>query len=47
MATGYILYRTQSEKMRNIKSAILPYNKVANDYVTVEFSFTRQSSTFT
>ena len=47
VAKAYILYRKQREKIRNMNSTILDYKDVVNSYVTVEFSFTRQSSTFT
>ena len=47
VAKAYILYRTQREKMRNMKSTILDYKEVVNGYVKVEDWRVKENSTVT
>ncbi|MEG1848373.1 MAG: ribonucleoside triphosphate reductase [Lachnospiraceae bacterium] len=46
-AKAFILYRKQREKMRNMKSTILDYKDVVNNYVKVEDWRVKENSTVT
>lgn len=46
-AKAYILYRKQREKMRTMKSTILDYKDVVNNYVKVEDWRVKENSTVT
>lgn len=47
VAKAYILYRKQHEKMRNIKSTILDYKDVVNNYLKVNDWRVKENSTVT
>lgn len=47
VAKAYILYRKQREKIRNMKSTILDYREVINNYVKVEDWRVKENSTVT
>ncbi|MDA3847167.1 MAG: ribonucleoside triphosphate reductase [Vallitaleaceae bacterium] len=47
VAKAYILYRKQREKMRNIKSTIVDYKAIVNNYVNVEDWRVKENSTVT
>ena len=47
VAKGYILYRKQREKIRNMNSTILDYKDVVNSYVKVEDWRVKENSTVT
>lgn len=47
VAKAYILYRKQSEKIRNMKSTILDYKEIVNSYVKVEDWRVKENSTVT
>ena len=47
VAKAYILYRKQREKMRNMKSTILDYKEVVNNYVKLEDWRVKENSTVT
>ena len=47
VATAYILYRKQREKIRNMKSTILDYKDIVNSYVKVEDWRVKENSTVT
>ena len=47
VAKAYILYRKQREKIRNMKSTILDYKEVVNDYVHLEDWRVKENSTVT
>ncbi|MBQ0125283.1 MAG: ribonucleoside triphosphate reductase [Clostridiales bacterium] len=47
VAKAYILYRRQREKFRNIKSTILDYKEVVNNYVKVNDWRVKENSTVT
>lgn len=46
-AKAFILYRKQREKMRNMKSTILDYKDVVNNYVKIEDWRVKENSTVT
>ncbi len=46
-AKAYILYRKQREKIRNMKSTILDYKEVVNNYVKIEDWRVKENSTVT
>lgn len=47
VAKAYILYRKQREKIRNMKSTILDYKEVVNNYVHLEDWRVKENSTVT
>lgn len=47
VAKAYILYRKQREKIRNLKSTILDYKEIVNNYVKVEDWRVKENSTVT
>ena len=47
VAKAYILYRRQREKLRNIKSTILDYKQIVDDYVKVNDWRVKENSTVT
>ncbi len=47
IAKAYILYRTQREKLRNLKSTILDYKELVNSYVNVTDWRVKENSTVT
>ncbi len=47
VAKAYILYRKQREKIRNMKSTILDYKEVVNNYVKLEDWRVKENSTVT
>ncbi len=47
VAKAYILYRKQHEKMRNIKSTILDYKDVVNNYLKINDWRVKENSTVT
>ena len=47
VAKAYILYRKNREKMRNMKSTILDYKQLVNNYVNVEDWRVKENSTVT
>lgn len=47
VAKAYILYRKQREKMRNMRSTILDYKEIVNNYVKVEDWRVKENSTVT
>ncbi|MBQ3792299.1 MAG: ribonucleoside triphosphate reductase, partial [Clostridia bacterium] len=47
VAKAYILYRRQHEKMRNIKTTILDYKDIVNQYVNVTDWRVKENSTVT
>ena len=47
VAKSYILYRKQTEKIRNMKSTILDYKEIVNSYVKVEDWRVKENSTVT
>ena len=47
VAKAYILYRKQREKIRNMKSTILDYKEVVNNYVQLEDWRVKENSTVT
>ncbi|MEG0963189.1 MAG: ribonucleoside triphosphate reductase [Lachnospiraceae bacterium] len=47
VAKAYILYRKQREKMRNMKSTILDYKDIVNNYVKIEDWRVKENSTVT
>ena len=47
VAKAYILYRRQREKLRNIKTTILDYNQIVDDYVKVNGWRVKENSTVT
>ena len=47
VAKAYILYRKQREKIRNMKSTILDYKEVVNNYVHLEDLRVKENSTVT
>lgn len=47
VAKAYILYRKQREKMRNMKSTILDYKEIVNNYVNEEDWRVKENSTVT
>ncbi len=47
VAKAYILYRKQREKIRNMKSTILDYKEVVNQYVNAEDWRVKENSTVT
>ncbi|MFP4698449.1 MAG: ribonucleoside triphosphate reductase [Eubacteriales bacterium] len=47
VAKAYILYRKQREKIRNMKSTILDYKDIVNNYVTEEDWRVKENSTVT
>ena len=47
VAKAYILYRKQREKIRNMKSTILDYKEVVNNYVHLEDWSVKENSTVT
>ncbi|MBR2384020.1 MAG: ribonucleoside triphosphate reductase, partial [Clostridia bacterium] len=47
VAKSYILYRKQREKIRNIKSTVLDYKKIVDDYVHVSDWRVKENSTVT
>lgn len=47
VAKAYILYRKNREKMRNMKSTILDYKDVVNNYVKIEDWRVKENSTVT
>lgn len=47
VAKAYILYRKQREKIRNMKSTILDYKEVVNNYVYLEDWRVKENSTVT
>ena len=47
VAKAYILYRKQREKIRNMKSTILDYKEVVNQYVNAEDCGVKENSTVT
>jgi len=47
VAKAYILYRKQREKMRNIKSTIVDYKAIVNNYVNAEDWRVKENSTVT
>ena len=47
IAKAYILYRKQREKIRNMKSTILDYKEIVNNYVNVSDWRVKENSTVT
>lgn len=47
VAKAYILYRKQREKIRNMKSTILDYKEIVNNYVKLEDWRVKENSTVT
>ena len=47
VAKGYILYRKQREKIRNLKSATLNYKELVNNYLQVNDWRVKENSTVT
>ena len=47
VAKAFILYRKQREKLRNMKSTILDYKEIVNNYVKVEDWRVKENSTVT
>ena len=47
VAKGYILYRKQREKIRNLNSTLLDYKEIVNSYVKVEDWRVKENSTVT
>lgn len=47
VAKGYILYRRQREKIRNMKSTVLDYKEIVNSYVNVTDWRVKENSTVT
>lgn len=47
VAKGYILYRRQREKIRNMKSTVLDYKDIVNSYVNVTDWRVKENSTVT
>ncbi|MDR1801693.1 MAG: ribonucleoside triphosphate reductase [Lachnospiraceae bacterium] len=47
VAKGYILYRKQREKIRNLKSTMLDYREIVNSYVKVTDWRVKENSTVT
>ena len=47
IAKSYILYRKQREKVRNIKSTLVDYKKVVDDYLKVADWRVKENSTVT
>ncbi len=47
VAKAYILYRKQREKIRNMKSTILDYKDIVNNYVKIEDWRVKENSTVT
>lgn len=47
VAKGYILYRKQREKVRNLKSAALNYKEIVNNYLQVNDWRVKENSTVT
>ena len=47
VAKSYILYRKQREKVRNIKSTLVDYKKVVDDYLKVADWRVKENSTVT
>ena len=47
VAKAYILYRRQREKLRNIKSTIVDYKQIVDDYVKVNDWRVKENSTVT
>ena len=47
VAKAYILYRKQREKIRNMKSTILDYKEIVNNYVNVNDWRVKENSTVT
>lgn len=47
VAKGYILYRKQREKVRNVKSAALNYKEIVNNYLQVNDWRVKENSTVT
>ncbi|MBQ2830301.1 MAG: ribonucleoside triphosphate reductase, partial [Oscillospiraceae bacterium] len=47
VAKAYILYRKQREKIRNLKSTVLDYKEIVNDYVRINDWRVKENSTVT
>ena len=47
VAKGYILYRKQREKIRNMKSTVLDYKEIVDNYVNVNDWRVKENSTVT
>ena len=47
VAKGYILYRKQREKIRNMKSTVLNYKEIVDNYVNVNDWRVKENSTVT
>lgn len=47
VAKGYILYRKQREKVRNLKSAALNYKEIVNNYLQINDWRVKENSTVT
>ena len=47
VAKAYILYRKQREKVRNVKSSLLDYKKLVDDYLNVSDWRVKENSTVT
>lgn len=47
VAKGYILYRKQREKIRNMKSTVLDYKEIVNNYVNINDWRVKENSTVT
>ena len=47
VAKGYILYRKQREKIRNLKSTVLDYKEIVDSYVKVTDWRVKENSTVT
>ena len=47
VAKGYILYRKQREKIRNMKSTVLNYKEIVDNYVNISDWRVKENSTVT
>ena len=47
VAKGYILYRKQREKIRNMKSTVLDYKEIVDNYVNINDWRVKENSTVT